>query len=134
MREERSAGGVVWYGDKVLILRNFRNEYIFPKGHIEKGETVEQAALREVAEEAGLQAQIQATLPDTAYKYRLPDGSWQRKRVSWFVMRVDSDRPLVDGDEIKWGAFMVPLEVERLLTHALDRRLLRQACAAKDGE
>jgi len=49
-----AAGGVVVDRDRVLVLRRpSRNEVRLPKGHLEKGETAAQAALREVTEESG---------------------------------------------------------------------------------
>lgn len=122
--EETSAGGVVWRQGLVLVLRNFRGEYIFPKGHIEAGETPPEAALREVAEESGLSATIISPLPDTTYSYQRVHGGTQEKRVIWFNMEAISDQIAVDGVEIRWGAFMPPFEAQRRLTHALDRQLL----------
>ncbi|MGI6345166.1 MAG: NUDIX hydrolase [Bacillota bacterium] len=133
MREEVSAGGIVFWQDRVLILRNFRGEYVFPKGHLEAGETATQAALREVAEEAGLQARIVAAAPDTAYSFRRPDGRLQPKRVHWFVMTTESDSLQVDGAEIEWGAFLLPTEVSALLTHQLDKNLLQQVLEMGGG-
>lgn len=58
------AGGVVMRGHgadlRVLLVTAKRqpNQWVFPKGHIEVGETVEQAAIREVEEEAGVVATI----------------------------------------------------------------------------
>jgi ADP-ribose pyrophosphatase YjhB (NUDIX family) len=49
-----AAGGVVVRGEKVLVLiRRERNDIRLPKGHIEHGETPQEAALREVTEESG---------------------------------------------------------------------------------
>jgi len=49
-----AAGGVVVDGDRVLVLyRPERNEVRLPKGHVERRETIEEAALREVSEESG---------------------------------------------------------------------------------
>lgn len=127
MSEERSAGGVVFCGDRVLVLRNFRGEYIFPKGHFEPGESAQDAARREVNEEAGLLPAIVARLEDTSYSYRLSNGAWRNKRVSWFLMENEAEAVAVDGEEIKWGEFVTWEEAMRLLTHDLDRATLQKA-------
>jgi len=57
-RIETSAGGVIyrWKGDTphVLLIRDAYQHWGLPKGHLEKGETPDAAALREVEEETGL--------------------------------------------------------------------------------
>jgi 8-oxo-dGTP pyrophosphatase MutT (NUDIX family) len=58
-----------------------------PKGKVDPGETLEQAALREVAEETGLAARIVGPLGSVAYHY--PQGNAQvAKRVHFFLMEV----------------------------------------------
>lgn len=131
--QQTSAGGVVWHKGRVLVLRNFRNEYIFPKGHLEAGESLAEAALREVAEEAGILATIISELPDTTYSFEKIYGGPQEKRVAWFAMDATSNEVIVDGVEIKWGAFMPPFEAASRLTHELDRELLKQAQAARQS-
>ncbi len=52
-----SAGGIVIKrsnGTKVLLIKDRFGKWTWPKGHIEKGETSEDAALREITEETGL--------------------------------------------------------------------------------
>ena len=49
MREEISAGGVVLFGNAILLLRKFNGDWVLPKGKVEEGENNEEAALREVA-------------------------------------------------------------------------------------
>ena len=62
--EPTHAGGVVTRGSgrelRVLLVTAKRqpNQWVFPKGHIERGETAEEAAIREVEEEAGVVATI----------------------------------------------------------------------------
>ncbi len=133
MNEERSAGGIVFCGQRVLVLRNHRGEYIFPKGHIDPGESQLQAALREVAEESGLTPQVICFLGDTSYHYRRPDNTSIPKRVSWYLMDTVEQQIRVDDYEINWGAFMSVDEAACLLTHQLDRQLLLSAVRLRLG-
>ena len=50
MREEISAGGVVLFGNAILMLRKLNGDWALPKGKVEEGENNEEAALREVSE------------------------------------------------------------------------------------
>ena len=113
------------------MLRNYRGEYIFPKGHLEPGESQLEAALREVAEEAGIQPRVLKSLRDTSYQYRLPGGSWRQKRVSWYLMEAEDEQVKVDGHEISWGSFVPVEEASSLLTHDLDRELLAEVVALR---
>jgi len=131
MEEERSAGGIIFCGGHVLVLRNYRGEYIFPKGHLEPGEGELEAALREVAEEAGIQPRVLAPLRDTCYQYRLAGGAWRQKRVSWYMMEAEDERVAVDGNEISWGSFVPVEQASSLLTHDLDRELLAEVAALR---
>lgn len=85
-----AAGGVVRKNGKILCI--FRNgKWDLPKGKIENGETEEQAALREVEEECGIQdLSISKTLPATYHIYRSPyketRGQWVFKKTAWFEM------------------------------------------------
>jgi 8-oxo-dGTP pyrophosphatase MutT (NUDIX family) len=68
------AGGVVvrQEGDHLTFLlvtaRRQPSLWVFPKGHIESGETVEQAAVREVLEEAGVEATVVAPIGATEFR------------------------------------------------------------------
>jgi 8-oxo-dGTP pyrophosphatase MutT (NUDIX family) len=104
-----------------------------PKGHVEAGESDEDAALREVREETGLDAEIEKKLGDVTYFYlqRRGDGTTRRveKRVRFFLMRhrggrfADRDREMED---VRW----VPLaEAETMIPYANERRLVRRATA-----
>jgi diadenosine hexaphosphate hydrolase (ATP-forming) len=59
MRQEVSAGGIVYRNKDgkidVLVIKDSYGNLAFPKGHLEKGETIEQAALRETMEEVNLE-------------------------------------------------------------------------------
>jgi|GEM_PF-1016382 len=73
----RSAGAIVSRNktDKVeylLVYRNLQKDYSFPKGRLEKGESAEKAAIREILEETGYKIEITKHLEPIAYNY--PEG------------------------------------------------------------
>ena len=83
-----AAGGVVVKnGTFVGIVRHGIPD--LPKGHIEKGESPEQAALREVEEETGIgNLRILKELPSTWHCYQLGE-EWRLKRTYWYLMESD---------------------------------------------
>lgn len=88
-RQAPAAGGVVViYNQFVAIERHGIPD--LPKGHIEKGETPEVAAVREVEEETGIKdLEIIKELPSTWHCYLL-DNQWTIKKTSWYLMRTKS--------------------------------------------
>jgi 8-oxo-dGTP pyrophosphatase MutT (NUDIX family) len=107
-----SAGGVVYRRadgaiEVVLASRRTRRGDLawgLAKGGIERGESREEAALREVREETGLDATIEADLGDTRYIYVWEDVRI-RKRVHFFLMRHtggDVDDRDDEMEEVRW--------------------------------
>lgn len=88
-RQAPAAGGVVIIDNQFVgIERNGIPD--LPKGHIEKGESPEKAALREVEEETGItDLEIIKELPSTWHCYLL-NNQWTIKKTSWFLMRTTS--------------------------------------------
>ena len=108
-----AAGGAVVNdrGERLMIYRNGR--WDLPKGHWERGETIEACALREVREETGVAASIRRHLCDTLHCYQLR-GEWEMKRTRWFEMAAAADatlRPQTEEgiDRVCW---CTPAEVE----------------------
>ena len=85
-----AAGGVVVKdGNFVSIVRHGIPD--LPKGHIEHGESPEQAALREVEEETGItKLQIVKALPSTWHCY-FEHEEWKLKRTYWYLMQSEAD-------------------------------------------
>lgn len=83
---EKAAGGLVLNSlYQVLLIKN--NEvWQLPKGHVEKGETYTEAAIREVIEECSIKnPTIIEQLPSTFHTFKIDD-VWHLKRTYWFKM------------------------------------------------
>ena len=93
MSEAVSCGGVVIFRGKVLVLyKNFMNSrdgWVLPKGTVEKGETYEQTAVREVNEEAGADVRIRAYIGSTNYSFKAGHKNID-KIVHWYLCESDS--------------------------------------------
>ena len=111
-RTEVSAGGVVYrrQDDEVEVIlaarRTRRGDLAWglAKGGIEAEESAEQAAVREVREETGIEAEIEASLGETRYFYVWEDVRI-RKTVHFFLMRATGGDPNDRDDEmedVKW--------------------------------
>lgn len=88
MREEISAGGVVVFGNTILMLKKYNGDWVLPKGKVEPYESTEQAALREVHEEAGVRVRLSKYLGEIHYTFKSgwKDNSRIDKTVHWFLM------------------------------------------------
>lgn len=131
----RAAGALVWRekgGDlQVLLVHRPRyDDWSFPKGKLESGESLCACAVREVAEETG--AQVRLEQPLETIRYRLGDGT--RKEVRYWAAR-ELDRgspalaargriPRASRSEIDGVRWMGVKEARKRLDHAIDRDLL----------
>lgn len=83
-----AAGGVVVGPDGrfLLIYRNGR--WDLPKGHVEAGESFDRCAVREIAEETGVEAELLRPLCETRHAYWFePTARWELKRTHWYLLR-----------------------------------------------
>ena len=112
MKREFSAGGVVVRRTagrpEVALVSPRRGIYALPKGHPDAGETMEQAATREVREETGLVAELVERLGEVRYWYSLA-GERVLKTVTFFLFSYRSGRVEDHDDEVVWAGW-VPLE------------------------
>jgi 8-oxo-dGTP pyrophosphatase MutT (NUDIX family) len=129
---EFSAGGVVYRHsrsgyDVAAVQRARHDDWSLPKGHIEEGETREQAALREVKEETGLDARIVEPLGEIVYFYHRPKKGLTRKTVYHYLMEAtsaDLGLPNWEVSQVRW----LPItEAHTLLSYENDKGLIRKA-------
>ena len=138
-----SAGGVVVSFDRerpslvVGMRRRARDAvtWTLPKGTPDPGETVEQTALREVAEETGLEVRIVEQLPSIDYEF-VQKGTRIHKTVHYFLMEPtggDLSRHDHEFERVRWVPFD---EAGELLSFPTERELVAAAqerIAAPDG-
>ena len=95
----KAAGGVVGNGKSELLLIRRNGMWDLPKGHVEKGETIGTAALREVNEETGVaNLTIGSLIAKTYHVYPL-DGEWILKQTSWYDMQTSGNQILTPQTE-----------------------------------
>ncbi|WP_301546800.1 NUDIX hydrolase [Gordonia sp. X0973] len=134
---ETSAGGLVVsdlsrpYDELSAVLigrvdRRGRMMWSLPKGHIETGETAEQTAIREVAEETGISGSVVAPLGKIDYWF-VSEGRRIHKTVHHYLLR-STGGELSDADyEVAEVAWVPLVELPKRLTYSDERRLARMA-------
>lgn len=121
------AGGVVFYSDKVLILRNDKGEWVLPKGVIRNGEVAREVALMRVKYEGGVSAQIISPAGETSYEFfsasrKLPVCN----KIDWFIMEANDEQTHVNKEEgFQEGGFFAIEEAIEKITYSQDKSLVR---------
>ena len=134
---ETSAGGLVIDGidrprDEQLAAligrmdRRGRMLWSLPKGHIEQGETPEQTAAREVAEETGIRGDVLAALGSIDYWF-VTDGRRIHKTVHHYLMRFSGGELCDEDIEVTEVAWVPVAELPHRLAYADERRLAKVA-------
>ena len=142
-RSEHSSGGaVIQVIDGVphvaMIATRGRTRWGLPKGAVSGGETSEQAALREVLEETGLEAEIVRALDTIEYFFRAGD-TLIRKRVDFYLMRYiggELTPQLSEVDDVEWVELSEAIqrasfESERKLLESAQQNVSSSSASAK---
>jgi 8-oxo-dGTP diphosphatase len=121
--EIQAAGGVVVRDGRVAVVHRPRyDDWSLPKGKLDPGETFEEAALREVLEETGLECALAEELPAVHYEAR-----GRPKVVRYWQMDVVSDPGFVPNDEVDQLRWLSPADAIALLTYDRDKEVVRAA-------
>ena len=126
-RPVAQAGGIAYRVDarkggvSVLVVSSKKEpgNWIFPKGHVEDGETSEEAGVRELEEEGGVTGELIGPAGVQQFYW-----GGRKYRVEYFLIRATGETAKTDGRKKVW----LPFEdaVERL-THPETKRMLRKA-------
>jgi len=127
----QAAGGVISRRTErgevevLLVHRPHRRDWTFPKGKVDRGETDEACALREVEEETGLRCALLSELPAISYI----DHKGRRKVVRYWMMDPIGGvaGPRNEVDAVRWVTLN---EAAATLTYDRDRALLKAFSAA----
>lgn len=118
-----AAGGVVT-NKKGKVLFIYRNDkWDLPKGKLDKGETLEECAIREVIEETGVQDLIIENFLKTTYHVFKRNGKYKLKEVHWYAMKTSYDGKLRGEKKegivrVKWkGPQKIKLALENSYTN-----------------
>ncbi|MEA2464919.1 MAG: bis(5-nucleosidyl)-tetraphosphatase [Acidobacteriota bacterium] len=109
-------------GNVLVLLVSSKKEpgnWIFPKGHVERGESTQEAALRETEEEAGVDGDLLGPVGALEFDWRS-----KRYRVEYFLIRARAETDKTDGRKKVWLPYD---EALARLTYEDTRRLLREA-------
>jgi 8-oxo-dGTP diphosphatase len=136
-RTESFGGVVVQPGAEapevaLIRVRNTKGKDVWalPKGGAESGESREEAALREVREETGLDAEIVEPLDSITYWFLWPPEQVRyKKTVHLFLMRRTGGDPSGHDDEVEEVRFVPVSEAPRLLTYRTDKQVLERVAA-----
>ncbi|HEX3461498.1 MAG TPA: NUDIX hydrolase [Acidimicrobiales bacterium] len=122
----RKTGGQM---EVAVVHRPAREDWSFPKGKLEQGETLEECALREVLEETGLICRLGRFLGHTEYR----DRKDRQKIVAYWLMTVKTDvgfEVSEEVDEIRW---IDTASASTLLSYERDAELLAAIGAPNDA-
>ncbi|MDE2213302.1 MAG: NUDIX hydrolase [Patescibacteria group bacterium] len=131
--ERESSGGIVRNrAGKIVLVRQHGNSWSFPKGGVEQGETLMDAARREIFEETGLENLKLLRDLGSYERYSIGKGGvgentqWGKRRRHLFLFHTDvlALAPHDSGGEISEARFVSLEEAQTLLTHPKDREFL----------
>ncbi|MBC2575395.1 NUDIX domain-containing protein [Peptostreptococcus canis] len=120
----RCSGGVVFYANKVLLVKNDKGEWTLPKGKIVGDGLPHESAVERVKLETGVDSKILDIAGDTIYEF------FSRSRnqrvcnaIMWYVMESDNPNTNICSEFLEGGFYKVSDALE-MLTHSKEKSLV----------
>lgn len=113
---------------RVLLIRHRNGTWVFPKGHVEAGESKVDTAVREVEEEAGVQAI--ALDPRQTWQTEYVNPRREGRRITWYLLRTPAREAVMREPIFPVGGFYPPDEALRMLAFDEDRTTLKHVLRA----
>ncbi|GAA1351288.1 NUDIX hydrolase [Falsarthrobacter nasiphocae] len=115
-----AAGGLLWREDgrrlQVLVIHRPRyDDWSWPKGKLDQGESLPECAVREISEEVGVRARLGIPLPSIHYRVNAGE-----KAVYYWAVEAGDRSPRPDGSEVDRAVWMTPDEARAALTNPDD--------------
>ena len=128
-----AAGGIVFYNNMIVLVKNRRDEggndksfWGYPKGHLEDREKPSEAALREVYEETGFKVELCSETPIAESRYQIDLENTVINKTVWFyemkVVKAFEKEPDHEIAELSVVTYEKALE---LLTFDEDKKILK---------
>lgn len=119
------AGGVVFSGDKVLLLKNERDEWVLPRGVMHDGELSSEAAVRRIREESGIATEIVFTAGQTSYEF---SSTTHKKpfcnKTTWYIMKSLNGENKMKNNSSRFMDFVRIDEAMNLINSGHDKSLV----------
>ena len=102
----RCAGGVVFYANKVLLVKNDRQEWTLPKGKVLEGQLAADSAVCRVKDETGVDACPLVVAGDTMYEFFSRSRQQQVcNAIVWYVMEAENQDYIIREDLLDGGLY-----------------------------
>ena len=120
------AGGVVFREDKILILKNDKDEWVLPKGKIRGSELPPETAIYRVEFEAGVKAEIVSTAGETAYEFfSITRNTPVCNKITWYIMEAGNEDLMTNKEEgFTEGGFYPINKAMDMITYSQDKSLV----------
>ena len=120
----RCAGGVVFYANKVLLLKNDRHEWTLPKGKVLEGQLAADSAVCRVKDETGVNACPLVVAGDTMYEFFSSSRQQQVcNAIVWYVMEAESQDYIIREDFLDGGFYKIKDAID-MLSHNKEKALV----------